>query len=80
MTLTIIFVVFVEDNVTMSSIPYFENRVSCFCAKPKEVDRIDFTFCMTNKCLDGTHIYMWHFMIPQKCEISKSCCVLVTIV
>ena len=24
------FVVFVEDNVTMSSIPYFENRVRCF--------------------------------------------------
>ena len=29
---------FVEDNATVSSIPYFENHV--FFAKPKEVDPI----------------------------------------
>ena len=33
-----IFVAFVEDNATMSSIGYFENHV--FCANPKEVDPI----------------------------------------
>ena len=33
-------VAFVEDNVTMSSIRYFENHVSYFCGKPKEVDPI----------------------------------------
>ena len=27
---TLLFVAFVEDNATMSSIPYFENRVSYF--------------------------------------------------
>ena len=34
-------VAFVEDNATMSSIPYFEN-IFCkmFCAKPEEVDPI----------------------------------------
>ena len=35
-----IFVAVVEDNATMSSIRYFENHVSYFCAKPKEVDPI----------------------------------------
>ena len=39
-TLKIVFVAFVEDNATMSSISYFENRVSYFSAKPKEVDPI----------------------------------------
>ena len=37
--ITAIFVAFVEDNATMSSIEYFENHVS-HCAKPKEVDPI----------------------------------------
>ena len=37
---TVYFVAFVEDNATMSSVRYFENHVSKFCAKPKEVDRI----------------------------------------
>ena len=38
----IVFVAFVEDNATMSSIRYFENR-SCivFCAKLKEADPIE---------------------------------------
>ena len=31
---------FVEDNAIMSSIPYFENLVSYFMQKPKEVDPI----------------------------------------
>ena len=36
-----VFVAFVEDNATMSSILYFENYVSySSCAKPKEVDPI----------------------------------------
>ena len=35
-----IFVAFVKDNATVSSIRYFENHVSYFCAKPKEV-RVD---------------------------------------
>ena len=32
-----LFVAFVEDNATMSSIRYFENHVSYFCATSKEV-------------------------------------------
>ena len=35
-----VFVAFVKDNATMSSIQYFENCVLYFCAKPKEVDPI----------------------------------------
>ena len=38
-----IFVAYVEDNATMSSIRYFENHVSYFVQKPKEVDLIEFT-------------------------------------
>ena len=53
----IIFVAFVEDNSFVSSIPYFENRVRYFCAKPKEVDPINLNFCMTNKCFNSTQIY-----------------------
>ena len=34
------FVVFVEENTTMSSTRYFENHVSYFVQKPKEVDPI----------------------------------------
>ena len=34
----VIFVSFVENNATMSSIRYFENHI--FCAKAKEVDPI----------------------------------------
>ena len=36
----IIFLAFVEDNATMSSIGYFENHASKFCAKLTEVDPI----------------------------------------
>ena len=35
-----IFVAFVADNATVSSIRYFENHVSYFVQKPKEVDPI----------------------------------------
>ena len=35
-----IFVAFIEDNTTMSSIRYFEKSCIVFCAKPKEVDPI----------------------------------------
>ena len=49
---TFIFVAFVEDNVTMSSVSYFENRVSYFCAKPKKVDPINVNFCIT-KCFNA---------------------------
>ena len=52
-----VFMAFVEDNATLSSIPYFENHVSYFCAKPKEVDPINLNFCMTNNCFDITQIY-----------------------
>ena len=38
-----IFVAFVEDNATKSSIPYFENQY-VFCAKPKEIDPIKLIF------------------------------------
>ena len=55
LTYFFIFVAFVEDNATMSSILYFENHVSYFSAKPKEVDPINFTFCTTNKCLTHSH-------------------------
>ena len=32
-------------------------KVLVFCAKPKKADPINFNFCMTNKCFDGTRIY-----------------------
>ena len=35
-----VFVAFVEDNSTMTSIRYFENYGSYFCAKPKEANPI----------------------------------------
>ena len=35
-----IFVAFVESNTTMSSLGYFENHVSFFFAKPKEVEPV----------------------------------------
>ena len=35
-----VFVVFVEENATLSSIPYFEKSCIVFSAKPKEVDPI----------------------------------------
>ena len=36
----LVFVAYVEDNATMSSIRYFENHVLYFVQKPKEVDPI----------------------------------------
>ena len=35
-----VFVAFVAENATLSSKGYFENHISSFCAKPKEVDPI----------------------------------------
>ena len=35
-----LFVAFVKDNATMSSRRCFENHISYFCAKAKEVDPI----------------------------------------
>ena len=46
--------VFVEDNATMSLIPYF---VRYFVQNRKEVDTINLNFCMTNNCFDNTQIY-----------------------
>ena len=43
-----VFVAFVEDNATMSSIQYFENHVTYFVQKPKEADSIKLNFFMTN--------------------------------
>ena len=39
-----VFVGFVKDNATLSSILYFENHCIVFCAKPKEVDPIKLIF------------------------------------
>ena len=39
-----VFVAFVEDNATKSSIRYFENHVSYLVQKPKEVDPIKLIF------------------------------------
>ena len=50
MTSCSVFVAFVKDSATMSSIPYFENHVKVFCAKPKDEDPINLNFSMTNKC------------------------------
>ena len=53
------FVAFVEDNATMSSIQYLENKSYVeFCAKPKKVNPITFNFSMKNKCLDSTQTYI----------------------
>ena len=41
---SVVFVAFVESNATMSSICYFENNESYFCAKLKEVDPIKLLF------------------------------------
>ena len=48
-----IFVAFVDDNATVSSIPYYENHVRYVVQKPKEADPINLNFCMTNKCFEA---------------------------
>ena len=61
-----LFVAFVEDNATMSSIWYFQNHVWLeVCAKPKEVNPSRLNFSMTNNGLDGTQIYnlQWNITI-----------------
>ena len=34
----------------------FRKSCNVFCAKPKEVERIELNFSMTNKCFDTTQI------------------------
>ena len=53
-----VFVAFCGDNATTSSKRYFENHYIVLCAKPKEVNPVKLNFCMTNKCLDITQIYI----------------------
>ena len=43
---------FVEDNASISSIPYFENHVRRFVQDP-----INLNFCLANKCFDNTQTY-----------------------
>ena len=50
-----IFVAFLEDNATMSSMPYFENRVSNFVQNRSRPHLTHFS--TTNKCFDSNKIY-----------------------
>ena len=51
-----IVVAFVEDNVTRVQYRILKilSYIKGFCAKPKEVDPINFNFCMTDMCFDST--------------------------
>ena len=67
-THALVFVAFVKDNATKSSIPFIFFFKSCkiFCAKPKEVDPSNLNFCLTNKCFDSTQIYNKQQSIKMK--------------
>ena len=59
-----VFVAFVEDNATMSSLRYFEKSCIIFCAKPKDVDPIKLISLRQKKSLSIALKYI----INNSCE------------
>ena len=68
---------FVEDNANMSSIRYFENQVSYYGQKLKEVDPIklislrQISVSRALKCILGSNKKSVHFLMLNISKISK---------